>query len=121
MGRYRVSDGKGLADKLEIAVPSDRKILDDYAKYRSELVDTALEMDDDAMEAYLTDDVPPTADVLRACIRKGAVTSAFTPVLAAPLIRTRACSRCWTPSSTTCRPRRTSRHQDRGRGRQSGR
>jgi len=27
-------------------------------------------MDHDAMEKYLTDDVPPTADVLRACIRR---------------------------------------------------
>ena len=34
-----------------------------------------------AMEKYLTDDVPPTADVLRACIRKGVITSAFNPVL----------------------------------------
>src|SRR6187402_859451 len=58
-----VGDGKGLADKLGITVPSDRKILDDYAKYRAELVDTCLEMDHDAMEKYLTDDVPPTADV----------------------------------------------------------
>src|SRR3954451_1017112 len=76
-----VGDGKGLADKLGITVPSDRKILDNYAKYRSELVDTALEMDDEAMEKYLTDNVPPTADVLRSCIRKGVIQSAFTPVL----------------------------------------
>ena len=76
-----VGDGKGLADKLGIKVPSDRKILDDYAKYRAELVDTSLEMDHEAMEKYLTDDVPPTADVLRACIRKGVITSAFNPVL----------------------------------------
>ena len=76
-----VADGTGLADKLGITVPSDRKILDDYKKYRSELVDTALEMDHDAMEKYLTDDVPPSADVLRACIRKGTITSAFNPVL----------------------------------------
>src|ERR1044071_10394256 len=76
-----VGDGKGLADKLGITVPSDRKILDDYSKYRNELVDTALEMDDEAMEKYLTDNVPPTADVLRACIRKGVIASAFNPVL----------------------------------------
>src|SRR6186713_292862 len=76
-----VSDGKGLADKLGITVPSDRKILDAYDKYRSELVDTALEMDDEAMEKYLTDGEAPSADVLRKCIRKGTVTSAFNPVL----------------------------------------
>src|SRR4051812_46332272 len=76
-----VSDGKGLADKLGITVPSDRKILDAYDRYRSELVDTALEMDDEAMEKYLTDGEPPTAEVLRACIRKGVIRSAFNPVL----------------------------------------
>ena len=31
----------GLADKMGITVPSDRKILDDIRKYRTELVDTA--------------------------------------------------------------------------------
>ncbi len=76
-----ITEGKGLADKLGITVPSDRKILDAYDKYRSELVDTALEMDDAAMEKYLTDGEAPTADVLRACIRKGVIASAFNPVL----------------------------------------
>ena len=76
-----IGDGAGLADKMGITVPSDRRILDNVAKYRSELVDTALEMDHDEMEKYLTDDVPPTPDVLRACIRKGVIESKFTPVL----------------------------------------
>jgi len=76
-----IGDGTGLADKMGITVPSDRKILDAVMKYRNELVDTSLEMDDEAMEKYLTDNVPPTADVLRACIRKGVITSAFNPVL----------------------------------------
>jgi elongation factor G len=76
-----VSDGKNLADKLGITVPSDRKILDDVLTYRSELVDTCLEMDDAAMEAYLTDGKAPSADVLRSCLRKGTVKSAFNPVL----------------------------------------
>ena len=70
-----------IADKLHITVPSDRKILADIDKYRTELVDTCLEMDDDAMEAYLTDGKVPSADVLRKCLRKGTLTSAFTPVL----------------------------------------
>ena len=76
-----VGDGSGLADKLGITVPSDRKILDNYAKYRAELVDTALEMDDEAMEKYLTDGEAPSADVLRKCIRKGTISGAFNPVL----------------------------------------
>jgi elongation factor G len=70
-----------LADRLHITVPSDRKILDDVPRYRSELVDTCLEMDDAAMEAYIADGSVPAADVLRACLRKGTITSAFTPVL----------------------------------------
>jgi elongation factor G len=70
-----------IADKLGITVPSDRKILGDIAKYRTELIDTCLEQDDAAMEKYLTDSIEPTADVLRACLRKGTVTSAFNVVL----------------------------------------
>ena len=70
-----------LADRLNITVPSDRAILADIPKYRSELIDTCLEQDDAAMEAYLTDEVVPSAAVLRAALRKGTITSAFTPVL----------------------------------------
>ncbi len=69
-----------IADKLGITVPSDRKILDDVEKYRTELVDTCLEMDDTAMEAYL-DGTMPSIDTLKACLRKGTLTSAFNPIL----------------------------------------
>ncbi len=40
-----------LADKLHITIPTDRKILEDADKYRTELVDTCLEQDDEAMES----------------------------------------------------------------------
>ncbi len=70
-----------LADKLGITVPSDRKILSEVDKYRSELVDTCLEMDDAAMEAFIGEGTVPSADILRACLRKGTVTGAFNPVL----------------------------------------
>jgi elongation factor G len=69
------------ADQLGITVPSDRKILADIKKYRTELVDTCLEQDDAAMEKYLDDSVEPSADVLRACIRKGTIAAVFNPVL----------------------------------------
>ena len=69
-----------IADKLGITVPSDRKILDDVEKYRTELVDTCLEMDDTAMEAYL-EGTMPSIDTLKACLRKGTLTSAFNPIL----------------------------------------
>ncbi len=71
----------GMADKLGITVPSDRAILDAIPKFRTELIDTCLEQDDAAMEAYLSDEIPPSAEVLRACLRKGTITSAFNPVL----------------------------------------
>lgn len=70
-----------LADKLGIHVPSDRKLLDDVFKFRTELVDTCLEQDDDAMEAYLNDGTVPSADILRKALRKGTLNSAFNPVL----------------------------------------
>ena len=70
-----------LADKVGITIPVDRKILGDIQKYRTELIDTCLEMDDEAMEAYLNDGVAPSADVLRKCLRKGTITGAFNPVL----------------------------------------
>jgi elongation factor G len=70
-----------LADKLDITMPSDRKILSEINKYRTELIDTCLEQDDEAMEAYLNDGTVPSADVLRKALRKGTITSAFNPVL----------------------------------------
>jgi elongation factor G len=70
-----------IADQLHITVPTDRAILADVQKYRTELVDTCLEQDDVAMEAYLTDGAQPSGDVLRACLRKGTLNGAFNPIL----------------------------------------
>ncbi len=70
-----------LADKVGITIPADRKILSEITKYRTELIDTCLEMDDDAMEAYLTDGTAPSVETLRKCLRKGTITGAFNPVL----------------------------------------
>jgi elongation factor G len=70
-----------LADRLHITVPSDRKLLSEVHRYHTELIDTCLEMDDEAMEAYLTHGTAPTPETLRRALRKGTLTSAFTPVL----------------------------------------
>jgi elongation factor G len=70
-----------LADKVGIEIPADRKILSEINKYRTELIDTCLEMDDEAMEAYLNDGTAPSAEVLKKCLRKGTITGAFNPVL----------------------------------------
>jgi small GTP-binding protein len=70
-----------IADKLKITTPSDRAILASIDKYRTELIDTCLEQDDEAMEAYLTDGTVPSGDVLRKALRKGTLNTAFTIVL----------------------------------------
>src|ERR1700748_786156 len=70
-----------LADKLGITVPADREILANVQKFRTELIDTCLEQDDEAMEAYLTDGNAPSFEVLQKCLRKGTVSSAFNLVL----------------------------------------
>src|SRR5260370_19928656 len=62
-----------LADKLHITTPSDRKLLRDVFKYRTELVDTFLEHHDEAMDAFLTHGTVPSTDVLRRALRKGTV------------------------------------------------
>jgi elongation factor G len=71
----------GLADKLGITVKEDRDILAAWKQYRTELVDTALEMDEAAMEAYLETGEEPSPEVLLTCLRKGTNASSFTPVL----------------------------------------
>src|ERR1700749_2066502 len=70
-----------LADKLGITVPADRQILADVQKFRTELIDTCLEQDDEAMEAFLNDGNPPSFEVIQKCLRKGTLVSAFNLVL----------------------------------------
>ncbi len=50
------------------------------AEYRAKLVETAVEMDDAALEAYLGGE-EPSEEVLKKCIRKGTVESKFYPVI----------------------------------------
>jgi elongation factor G len=102
-----------LADKLKITVSEDREILADVAKYRSDLIDTALEQDDDALAAYFDSGEEPSVDTLKVCIRKGTISSAFSRSFADRATRTRACSSSWTRSWTICRPRPTSRRSRR--------
>ena len=70
-----------LAQKLNITVKEDLDSLAAIPALRQELVDTALEQDEALMEAYLETGEDPTPDQLRSCIRKGTLSSAFTPVL----------------------------------------
>jgi len=50
------------------------------AAHRAALVEAAVELDDDAMEAYLEGQEPDVA-TLKACIRKGTIANKLTPVL----------------------------------------
>jgi elongation factor G len=70
-----------LASRVGLTNPGDIKLLTKIAQYRSELVDTCLEMDDEAMEAFISDAKVPSADILRECLRKGTLHGVFTPVL----------------------------------------
>ena len=49
-------------------------------EYRTKLVEAAVELDDDALEAYLGGD-EPDAETLNRCIRKGTIDGNFVPVL----------------------------------------
>ncbi len=60
-------------------VPADAVEL--AAEYREKLIETAVEHDDDAMEAYLEEAKEPTEEVLKSCIRAGTVAGAFVPIL----------------------------------------
>ncbi|MGI9414432.1 MAG: elongation factor G [Hyphomicrobiales bacterium] len=61
-----------------VDIPDDLKAQAD--EYRAQLVETAVEMDDGAMEAYL-DGTEPDEDTLKRLIRTGTINQAFVPVL----------------------------------------
>jgi len=70
-------DDKG-AKFREEEIPAD--LADKAAEYRSAMIEAAVELDDDAMSAYL-DGKEPDIDTLKRLIRKATVTSAFYPML----------------------------------------
>jgi len=72
-----VWDDSGDPTKYEIQdVPAD--MVDQVEEYREQLIETAVEQDDDAMEAYLEGE-EPSIDTIKACIRKGTNSLAFFP------------------------------------------
>ncbi|RZL75965.1 MAG: GTP-binding protein, partial [Sphingomonas sp.] len=72
------NDGLG-ANFHDEEIPADMK--DKAEAARAYMIEAAVEMDDDAMEAYLGGD-EPSVDVIKKCIRKAVLTSAFFPILA---------------------------------------
>ncbi len=55
-------------------------LADQAAEYREKMIETVIDQDDDAMEAYL-DGKEPDEATLKACIRRGTISGAFVPVL----------------------------------------
>jgi elongation factor G len=72
-----VWDDSGLPENYEIQdVPAD--MVDDVEAYRQELIETAVEMDDDLMMAYMEGE-EPSIDDLKRCIREGTRKLEFFP------------------------------------------
>ena len=72
-----VWDDTGLPENFEIIdIPED--MVDDVKQYREQLIETAVEQDDDLMMAYMEGEEPSIADLKR-CIRKGTIALDFFP------------------------------------------
>jgi len=70
-------DDTGLPENFEITeIPDDLK--EKAQKYHEELIETAVEQDDDVMEAYLEGNMPDIATIKK-CIRKGTIALDFFP------------------------------------------
>ena len=70
-------DDSGDALKYEITdVPAD--MVDDVEEWREKLIETAVEVDDEIMEAYLEGE-EPDIDTIKKCIRKGTINLDFFP------------------------------------------
>ena len=75
--KAHVWDDTGLPENFEIQdVPEDMVELVD--EYYEKMVETAIEQDDDLMEAYLDGEMPSIEDIKR-CIRKGTIALDFFP------------------------------------------
>ena len=71
------NDGLGASFRDE-EIPADLKAKADEA--RQYLIDNAVELDDEAMEAYLEGN-EPSEETIKKCIRKAVLTGAFYPIL----------------------------------------
>ncbi|AWL13050.1 Elongation factor G [Saliniradius amylolyticus] len=72
-----VWDDTGLPENYEeVEIPAD--MVDDVEKYHEQLVETAVEQDDDLMMAYMDGEEPSIEDLKR-CIRKGTINLDFFP------------------------------------------
>ena len=72
-----VWDDSGLPENYTVTdVPAD--MVDLVEEYREQMIETAVEQDDDLMEAYMEGEEPSIDDIKR-CIRKGTINLSFFP------------------------------------------
>ncbi|MEK9713684.1 MAG: elongation factor G, partial [Thalassolituus sp.] len=73
-----VWDDSGLPENYEIQdIPAD--MADDVEMYRQELIETALEVDEDLLMEYLEEGTEPSMEDIKRCIREGTRTLQFFP------------------------------------------
>jgi elongation factor G len=72
------SEGLG-ANYHDEEIPADMKTACEEARHY--MIENAVELDDDAMEAYLSGE-EPSIEVIKKCLRKAVLTGAFYPILA---------------------------------------
>ncbi|WP_300428444.1 elongation factor G [uncultured Thalassolituus sp.] len=73
-----VWDDTGLPENYEIQdIPAD--MADDVEMYRQELIETALEVDEDLLMEYLEEGTEPSIEDIKRCIREGTRTLQFFP------------------------------------------
>ena len=71
-------DDTGLPENYEVTdVPAD--MVDDVEMYREQLIETALEADEDLLMEYLEEGTEPSMDEIKRCIRKGTRDLMFFP------------------------------------------
>ena len=75
-------------------IPAD--LADKAAEFRAQMIEAAVEMDDDAMAAYL-DGKEPDVDTLKRLIRKATVKSVFYPMLCGSAFKYKGVQPCSTP------------------------
>jgi len=81
-------DETGLPENYSIGeVPAD--MVDKVEEYRAMLIETAVEQDDDVMEAYL-EGVEPDIDTIKRCIRKGTIALDFFPTFCGSAFKNKA-------------------------------
>lgn len=81
-------DDSGLPENYTVGeVPAD--MVDKVEEYRAMLIETAVEQDDDVMEAYL-EGVEPDLDTIKRCIRKGTIALDFFPTFCGSAFKNKA-------------------------------